>query len=34
MHLWSCQEILNILGDIAKQVQLHFVENLAKICPN
>ena len=34
MHLWSCQEILNILGDIAKQLKLHFVKNLAQNRPN
>ena len=30
MHLWSCQEILNILRDMAKRLQFHFVKNSAK----
>ena len=34
MHLWSCQEIRIILGDMAKQLRLHFVENLAQNGPN
>ena len=27
MYLWSCQEILNILREMAKQLKLHFVKN-------